>query len=226
MSTGTIRHIFLAIVLLTLLSVAPSALAADVGIAGIEVAPKVRYATWTESETRANIAAAIGKEVGAKLDAASHVVTSLQTFEDMLAASKVDFSKPKERTAVRYSELAASSSCRFLIYIQVRRIDQKNLKPGEILAAPGRAASETKVEVAVELFDAKENLLRKFGDKLILKGLDNGPYFGTVERDEISTDPSTRAIVIRNEHRKRMEAIARATWTAAGQLLLDLLKGQ
>lgn len=199
---------------------------AEVGIAGIEVAPKLRYATWTESETRSNIATAIGKELFSKLDASSHVVSSLETFQEILSAAKVDFAKPKERTVARYGELAAHASCRFLLYMQVRKIEQKNLKPGEILAAPGRAASETKVEVAFELFDAKENLIKKFGDKLTLRGVDNGPYFGTVERDEISTDPATRAIVIRNEHRKRMEAIARATWNAAGQLLLDLLKGQ
>lgn len=224
MLTGTIR--IRSAWVCCLLSLTALAASEEVGIVGIEVQPRLKYATWTEAETRANIAATIEKHLGAKLDAASHVVTPLKAFEEILLTAKVDFSKPRERTVARFGELAASGSCRYLVYVQIRKIEQKNLRTGEILAAPGKAASETRVEAAFELFDAKENAVRKFGDKLVLRGLDNGPYFGTVERDEISTDPATRAIVIRNEHRKRMEAIARATWIAAGSLLLDLLKGQ
>lgn len=226
MSTGTTRCALAIVAFAAVLFMPIAAMAADIGIVGIEVVPKLRYATWTEQETRENIAAAVAKELAAKLDAALHVVTQPEVFEEMLEALKVDFLKPKERTVARYGELAASASCRFLLYVQVRKIDQKNLKPSEILAAPGKSASETKVEVAIEVYDSQENTLKRFGDKLVLRGLDNGPYFGTVERDEISTDPATRAIVIRNEHRKRMEAIARATWSAAGQLLKDLFKSQ
>lgn len=221
MWTGTIR--FLATVVLAVCTLS-SALAAEITLVGIILPGSIKYPEWTKEESQDNLVATISKVLGFHIDKESHAFYGLPDGATHVKSAGVDLSKSKERTLDAFSKMAASAKTRFVVFIQVVKIGQKNQKEGAILNNLGKPESDTDVEVIAELFDAEQKFLLRIPSDGSLKATFKGPYFGTTKKDEISGDPQTKAIVIRNENRKRMEAVGQAVWLAIRDRLLIQLK--
>lgn len=202
------------VIALLFAGVAAAATAADVALVFVDTPSKTRYATWTVEESRSNLAAAISALFGTQMRKLDRTFAGIEQSAELLKIRKIDLSKPKDRTLSTYAVLADELQCRILMVVQVRKIEQRNAKPGEILGNLARPQSATKVEVYAEIFNAETKALATSGTHRPLEATYAGQYFGTTNRDEIHGDPDTRAIVIRNENRKRMEAAAHAVWAA------------
>lgn len=197
--------------------------ASEITLAAIGVPQSVKYPEWTKEESHGNLAATVSKILVAQIDKADHAAYGIET-ATWLQGLGIDLSKPNERGKATFERMALEAKTRFVAYFDIRRITQKNRSEGAILSNLGKPQSETKVEVQVYLFDVEQKLLLCLGSNNGLEGVYEGPYFGTTKKDEISGDPQAKAAIIRNENRKRMEAVGHAVWIAVRERLLIQIK--
>ncbi len=215
-----IRHIrLLTGVLLIFLS--QWALASELLMVGISVPNKLKFATWNASESAENLVQTLDGFLLRGFDKESHSYYSTVYGSERFANQGLSYFKPKERTQAVWEKLGELAGTKHLLFLTLMEVSQKNASSGSILNNLGKPASETKVAFSIEWFDVEQKRATLFSS---LKSSFNGPYFGTTNPDELSGDPSAKAIMIRTENRKKMECISMAIWNGIKDRFLPIFK--
>ncbi len=206
---------------LVLLVVCHIALASELIMVGISVPNKLKFATWTAPESTENLVQTLDGFLLRGFDKEEHSYYSTVHANERFANQEVSYFKPKERTQAMWEKLGQLAGTKHLLFMTLIDVSQKNASSSSILNNLGKPASETKVTFALEWFDVAQKRISIFSN---LKSSFNGPYFGTANPDELSGDPSAKAIMIRTENRKKMECIAMAIWNGIKDRFLPIFK--
>ncbi len=160
----------------------------------------------------------------AEMSAAEAVDGLTGAIRERLASSlgkieiEIDIVDPKgirghEGDSAAWQAFSHGSSADRFVLIRLDKWKQKNRSSEEILLSPNRAASKTAVEVRMWTYDPKTTTLIVPG-RQVLTGMAGAGFFGTTNRGDMQGSPDARALEIRNNGRKRMQAIAAAVWDA------------
>lgn len=193
-------------------------------IAWIEAPKDYRLATYGPAESRDILAEGVEEIILLGLKKERIEAEGYRFIRNAALIQHIEFRSLKSRTIPVWKQVAEQTNAPILIAIDIIKLSQRNHAPSHSINKPNSAASETKVEFVVSLFDKKSESLVKFGENDHLRSEFGGPYFGTTDKYELHGDPTAVAAMIRQENVKRVNAIGNAVWNGTKRLFLDKLR--
>jgi hypothetical protein len=142
----------------------------------------------------------------ADMDTPPEVTNPLAEFE-----SKFDPRKAKDKA--NWAKIAKTADVNTILLVDVTGWNIRNTEPGALASNPKLPGSVTRASVKMYWYDDSSGLLTTPTDKPF-EGTANGGYFGTSDPSDMQGSPDAKAFEIKNNNRKRMEQIAKATWEA------------
>jgi len=144
------------------------------------------------------------------LDATDYINVREGAVLAALEDNKIDFGKPGHRNSDRLQAFGKASEADYALFFMLEWSEQKNPEVRAVASNPNAAKSDNKVRIRVWLQNVTDNKLIIDGSKRVIEANAKGPYFGTVNERDLMGDPTSKGIVIANEHRKRAEWLGRA----------------
>lgn len=190
--------------------------AATVAVLPADIRIGVQYASWTKEESKQNLSETIQKAVSLQLHRAGSQMVDPGDVEDAL--KKLSSQVVAEHKPSDFEALDAELKADYLVLIELDRVGQSNRSAAEIASDISKSAGQTKVEVRAFVYSKSAHMLVAAGDS-VLKGWAKGQFFGTTDPYELSGSPEDKAIFIRLENKRRMDAIAKAIWAGAKSTL-------
>ncbi len=194
-----------------------------IAVAPLVVTAPCKFAGPDIEQTRQLMSAAVMDYLDRACTAADIVFVDPLFVRGALEEAKVDFEKAGERKRERLLTFGQAARANYAILILVEGTDQKNGEMRAIAANAGGLHSTNKVRVRIWLHNVTDDLLKIDGAKNLVEGEAKGPYFGTVNPRDMSGDPESKGIVIRNEYRQRGKALGKALVQAVKSTLSPIL---
>jgi hypothetical protein len=195
--------------------------ASELTMVGITVPNKLKFASWTALESTENLIQTIDNFLVRGFEKEGHSYYTSTQGRELFANQEISYFKPKERTPATWEKLGQNSGAKHLLFLTLSEVSQKNASSSSILNNLGKPASETKITFSIEWFDVERKQISILPN---LKSTFMGPYFGTTNPDELSGDPSAKAIMIKTENKKKMECISMAIWNGLKDRFLPIFK--
>jgi hypothetical protein len=193
-------------------------------ICPIEVQDRKALPEMLREETQKDIAASVERYIASKLFEGGAELVRAANPEKLLERLKGKAANGKETATSEYAAIAADAEVDAVLFIRLMHWDQKNRKPGEILAAPTKGGSETEVELRAWLFNAKERTLAADGRAKPWSTRIESPFFGTQKRGEMQGNPADEILFIKQINLKRIQAISKAAYETVRPSLASVLK--
>jgi hypothetical protein len=181
-----------------------------VAVAPILNTAPCKFAGPDVEQTHAIMARAATEYLERACGASDYVFVDPIFIAGALEQSKVDFTKPKERTEETLQAFGKAANANYALLILVEWTDQKNADIRAIAANAGGRHSTNKVRARFWVQNVSDSVLMLDGSKNSVEGEARGPYFGTVNPREMSGDPVSKGIVIQNEYKQRANWLGRA----------------